>query len=314
MNPFKRPGPPPPVVPTSNLRLLRPRPNLSNTEDPRDKKEGGFYEGNSNPFNTRNRTTGGVPFSPPTGRGMPTGAPAAPQKTNDELAEDAIRELLQQGPRDTSGDEAAIQKQLEATVGQGQADLNARLGAGGFGTSGALGAISGDMRRQNSLAASDKVMGLRKDARDEYLDKLMAGMEGEFKDRGMDMSEEQYNAYLDALLAANGIQGTGGPGQPSAAPAPSSTGSNTAYDGLTPEEAQAKRQHLYEQMTAGRAQEQKRKDGKGATGIEQVEANGSAQEVDTPPNGGQYVGTQDGYRWYVVTDYNGHMQYYKVRA
>lgn len=127
--------------------------------------------------------------------------------TNDQLAQEAIAELLGGGPRSTADEEALIRELLEGTVGQGQADLNARMAAGGFGSSGALGAMSGDMRRQAAQAASGQILDVRQGARDEWLEQVMAGLDGEFGDRKLDMDEEQYKAYIDVLKEVFADQG-----------------------------------------------------------------------------------------------------------
>ncbi len=146
---------------------------------------------------------GGARDSPP--NMAPGETPFDDYQTNDALAEQAIAELLGGGVRDTSEDEALIRELLAGTVGQGQADLNARLAAGGFGTSGALGALSGDMRANAARKSAQEIMGVRQSARDEWLERTMAGIEAEFKDRGLDLSDEQFQSYVDMLkeMAAN---------------------------------------------------------------------------------------------------------------
>ena len=132
--------------------------------------------------------------------------------TTDYLANEALKQLLSGDVRDTSEDEALIRELLQSTVGQGQADLNARMAAGGFGTSGALGALSGDMRANAARKSAQEIMGVRQSARDEWLDRTMAGIEAEFKDRGMDLSEEQFNAYLNMIKQMADVEETPGTG------------------------------------------------------------------------------------------------------
>lgn len=136
-----------------------------------------------------------------TGTGVSSNSNVA--KTPEELAYEAMQELLRGGVRDTSADEAQIQEMLRSTVGQGQADLNARMGAGGFGTSGALGAVSGDMRRMAARDAAMDIMGIRDDARDDRRSDLQLGLQSNFTDRGFDMSEEQWAQYIEAINAMN---------------------------------------------------------------------------------------------------------------
>ena len=215
-----------PVVPTSNMRLPRPvaqtgtsgppagaqtmynggpiQPGLSGAPGSKLPVPGGPLAGkvNSGRFDPGGSTLKDVKL--PTGPGAMTGVGENVREeggviSNDDLANQAIRDLIGQGPRDTSEDEALIQQLLQSTVGQGQEDLNARMAAGGMGTSGALGALSGDMRANAARGAAGEIMGVRQGARDEYLDRVMAGIEAEFKDRGLDMSEEQYTQWLDTV-------------------------------------------------------------------------------------------------------------------
>lgn len=305
--------PPAPIIPTNNIRVRRPQqkrqdPRIQPTQQPYQSPNlSGGQVGNqilppASP--TANKPVGQAPAPIQERGGTASGvtntapAPAAfdpndPTQT-DNAAMKAIYDLLTQGPRNTSADEKQVMDQLNAQTGQGQADLNARMGAAGFGTSGALGAASGDMRRQNTLAAGDKITGLRKDARDEYLNRVMAGIEGELKDRGMDMSEEQYQAYLNMIMAMNGGAGGSGGAGTNGEPiygSPETTGQNTAYDGLTPEEAAAKNEHNQATQT------QDRFDSQG--GQNMVNSN-SVPEVSSVPSGGQFVGDKDGYAYYFI--------------
>lgn len=299
--------PPAPVVPTNNLRVRRPinRGGIQGNNDLLNKVGTPLAQA---PQINSNITQGNTPVKnipPPaqvhggfaSGNGtstMNSGAPPAfdpndPTQT-DNAAMKAIYDLISQGPRDTTADESQIQNELASQTGQGQADLNARMGAAGFGTSGALGAASGDMRRQNALAAEGKIQGVRKDARDEYLNRVMAGLEGEFKDRGMDMSEEQYQNYLNMLMATSGVDG-GGTGS-DYYNGSGSTGQNTNGDGLTQQEADAKNQHNQEQ------QNQSRFDAQG--GQNMVANPDSVQTVTAAPSGGQYMGDANGFAWYFI--------------
>lgn len=124
--------------------------------------------------------------------------------TNDEAADDRINDLLTGGPRDTSEDEALIRQLMLEQAGAGQADLNARLGAAGFGTSGALGTMTSDLRQQAALKAARDIMDVRQTARDDHFRDVGLGLESEFQDRGMDLTEEQYAQYMDILEAMYG--------------------------------------------------------------------------------------------------------------
>ncbi len=120
-------------------------------------------------------------------------------RTTDEMLEDAIAELLGSGPRATAEEEEQIRRQMESDVSAGQAGLNARIAAGGGGTSGALGAMSTDMRSRAALDASNAIQGVKQDARDEYLRKLQLGLSGKQSDRTLDMDEAQFEMYMNMI-------------------------------------------------------------------------------------------------------------------
>lgn len=130
------------------------------------------------------------------------------EESTSDLYDEVLRELLGEGPRDTAEEEAQIRNQMESDVSSGQAGLNARLAAGGGGTSGALGAMSTDMRSRAALDAANAITGVKDDARDEYLRKLALGMGGEMQDRSADMEEAQFDMYMEMLEQMYGQGGT----------------------------------------------------------------------------------------------------------
>ncbi|MBL0320580.1 MAG: hypothetical protein IPP74_14990 [Alphaproteobacteria bacterium] len=128
--------------------------------------------------------------------------------SNEELYQQAISKLLGEGPRNTTEDEKLIRDQMLRDVGAGQADLNARMGASGFGTSGALGALSGDMRSRAALDAQKAISGVRTDARQEYLDRLGMGLKGSNDAANLAIKQAAWTAYQQML---DGMQGGDAP-------------------------------------------------------------------------------------------------------
>lgn len=122
-----------------------------------------------------------------------------PPQTSEDAAYDAILELLQGDARDTSEEEALIRQLMQENIGQGQADLNARMGAAGMGTSGALGAMSADMRSKAATEAAKGIMDVRQGAREEQLDRLRLGLEMEMRQRGIELTEEQWSLVMDEI-------------------------------------------------------------------------------------------------------------------
>lgn len=134
-----------------------------------------------------------------------------PPPSTDQMYEDALRKLLESGPRDTAEEEALLREQMQRDVGSGQANLNARMAAGGMGTSGALSALGTDMRSRAAFDAANSIQGLRGDARDEWSRNVQAGLGAVNQDRTLDVNEAKFQAYIDAL---NGMQDDTGPPKP----------------------------------------------------------------------------------------------------
>lgn len=78
--------------------------------------------------------------------------------------EKATQELL---TRDysTADEERLIQEMMRQQAGQGAADVNARLGASGFGTSGALGALTSNVRSEAARKAAADIFDVQRQAR-----------------------------------------------------------------------------------------------------------------------------------------------------
>ena len=89
--------------------------------------------------------------------------------------EEAIRRQLE-GPRDTTDDEAAINERVMRDMLGGLVDNQARMGAMGFGSSGALVGMDADIRSQAAAQALDEILGVRQDARDEAFRNNQAGI------------------------------------------------------------------------------------------------------------------------------------------
>jgi hypothetical protein len=143
--------------------------------------------------------------------------------SDEDLYNQAWRELLEGGPRDTAEQEALIREQMLRDVGVGQAGLNARLGASGFGTSGALGAMSGDMRATAALNAANSIQGVQQDARDEYLDQLGLGFSAGQDGMSLELRKAQFDEYQKMIRDLYNKQ----------TPPPPATVDNTYVDNAT---------------------------------------------------------------------------------
>jgi hypothetical protein len=165
---------------------------------------GGFglrIDGNGNPLNP-----GEIPAA--------TGSPSNPgtvtsdniQQTGDvqRAAEAQLLALLNGGQRDTSEEEALVEQMMQRTIGKGQADLNARMGASGFGTSGALGAMTGDLRSQAAMNAAQQVQNIRGDSRDDFLARISQGLGAADRNRQRDNEEIADDRMIELINALFG--------------------------------------------------------------------------------------------------------------
>jgi hypothetical protein len=117
----------------------------------------------------------------------------------DRLYQERLRELLGGGPRDTAGEEKLLREQMLRDVGANQAGLNARLAAGGGGASGALSALTTDMRSRAALDAARGIETVRENARGEYRDRVKTGIGAALDERGLEMDEAR-NAQMMELI------------------------------------------------------------------------------------------------------------------
>lgn len=206
---------PAPIIPTTNIRAPSKPGQTVAPQNPKPyQNQGGTPAYTGGAYGNEESTgSSGAPVynggaygneesDPVSGSGASPGG-SNNQGDSESLANQALQELLSGGPRDTSEDQAYIEDMMRRSVGEGQANLNARMAAGGMGTSGALGQMSGDLRAQAAREAAGEVMGVRDEARNEWLRKVQLGLQGEMADRGMDMTEQQWQQYLEILNAMN---------------------------------------------------------------------------------------------------------------
>lgn len=117
----------------------------------------------------------------------------------------AIAELLGQGPMDTSEEERLITEMMEQRAGADALNAGARMGRMGFGQSGAGAALEGDLRRQAAREATEEILGTRRDARGEWLQRVNSGLGfGQGEER---LAQDQFmnEELLKALQAELGI-------------------------------------------------------------------------------------------------------------
>lgn len=132
---------------------------------------------------------------PPAMTGDPHTSPTPPDP--EQLRAAAQNDLLNNNPHtDTTQEEALIRELLGQKVGQGQRELNARMGAAGFGTSGALGAATENMRSDAARAAAQDILGEQHNAENRWRQNVTAGIGAQDSDRGLSMQEQKYQNEL----------------------------------------------------------------------------------------------------------------------
>lgn len=133
-------------------------------------------------------------------------------RTQEQMLEDFIKEQLMAGGIDTSEQERILAEQMARESGQSIADTRAGLAAGGYGTSGALAGISGDIRSQAAVREAEGVAGIRGDAQDRWLDQILGVSENLQSERELGITEDAYSFAKDYLKQVLGDDGGGGGG------------------------------------------------------------------------------------------------------
>ncbi len=112
-----------------------------------------------------------------------TQPPPATTNSVQDAALAALQEILGQGVRDTSAEQAQASAVSEAAIGKALADQRARQGFAGFGLSGASAAQDADVRRVGARDLTSTQQAIDAQARNEYLQRvqLASGAASEFQ-------------------------------------------------------------------------------------------------------------------------------------
>lgn len=137
--------------------------------------------------------TGAVPQAPDkSGNPGQDALDAAANKpaTIDQREEDFIRSLLEGASNvDTSEQEKLIRELMGDQMGQSLADQRASMGRAGFGSSGALGAIEGDVMRKARQGESQAILDERERAKQEAIQNALSGVGADVNLREAGMNE-----------------------------------------------------------------------------------------------------------------------------
>lgn len=152
--------------------------------------QGGFEPGNTNDF--------GVTTSP-------EGRPQA----NDAF-DAQVRQLLSdlvsgKGMNvDTAEEEALIKQLMQDQIGQGLVEQRARMGRAGFGASGALAAMEGDVQRQAAQRATQETLATRRQAEQDAIERALSAVGVDVSKRKEGREAEFDEQFLAALQSAMG--------------------------------------------------------------------------------------------------------------
>lgn len=120
---------------------------------------------------------------------------------------------------DTGEEEALIRELMQDRLGAGLVEQRARMGRAGFGASGALAAMEGDIRRQAGQQATQETLALRRQAEQEAIRNALESVGVDVSKRREARQEVFDEEFLNALKAALGmevpLEGGGGGGDTS---------------------------------------------------------------------------------------------------
>lgn len=144
-----------------------------------------------------------------------TGTAPPPATTQDDI-DQMIRDLVASqigaaGKVNTAEEEALIRQQMQGELGQSLVDQRARMGRAGFGASGAMGAIEGDVRRAAEMDALDQILGLRRTEEQRALDNAFGAVGVETGMRRAAADDALRRMALEALQAEMGLDAGPGP-------------------------------------------------------------------------------------------------------
>jgi hypothetical protein len=231
------------------------------------------------------------------------------ETTTEKMMEDFVRKMLS-GQGDTSEEEALIRELGLDAQGQALVDQRASMGRAGFGSSGALAAMEGDIRRKAGQQTAGDILDLRRSEEQRAIENALSGIGADVSLRGQ--ATDEYIAEK-AIELLGGDQGSGNgadtvePGEPGSG----ADWAGTLWDKINPAST-AQRvagqvgfvpnvEQFVQNATARNLNE--------GAGFDNPRGPESAEEVGSQPNGTVLVKSDGAYNYY--TDDNG--KWYKVK-
>lgn len=155
----------------------------------------------------------------------PVGAPEEPASNEefDRQIRSLMEDLVAGRGMDvsTAEEEKLIKELMQDRLGQGLVEQRARMGRAGFGASGALAAMEGDIRRQAGQQATQETLALRRQAEQEAIRNALQAVGVDIGVRGEARRAAFDEEFLNALRSSLGIsdEGEGAGGRPQGSPA-----------------------------------------------------------------------------------------------
>lgn len=155
-------------------------------------------------------TVGGGPLSgaeETIRQGVEAGAlPASNEQLNEQIRM-LMQDLISGRGMDvsTAEEEALIKELMQDRLGQGLVEQRARMGRAGFGASGALAAMEGDVRRQAGQQATQETLALRRQAEQEAIRNALQAVGVDIDVRSEARRALFDDEFLNALKASLGI-------------------------------------------------------------------------------------------------------------
>jgi type II secretory pathway pseudopilin PulG len=140
-------------------------------------------------------------------QGVEAGAlPASNEQFNEQIRM-LMQDLVSGRGMDvnTAEEEALIKELMQDRLGQGLVEQRARMGRAGFGASGALAAMEGDVRRQAGQQATQETLALRRQAEQEAIRNALQAVGVDIGVRGEARKAAFDEEFLNALKSSLGI-------------------------------------------------------------------------------------------------------------
>jgi hypothetical protein len=124
--------------------------------------------------------------------------------TLDQQIRGLIENLISGKGASTESEEALIRQLMEDRIGAGLVEQRARMGRAGFGASGALAAMEGDVRRQAAQGATQETLAVRRQAEQDAINRALEAIGVDVEKRKQAGEELYQQEYLNALKSALG--------------------------------------------------------------------------------------------------------------